>query len=203
MPQIGTWVFDEACRQAHCWINESELDLRIAINVSVHQIMQSHFVPSIFKTLDEYQLQASAIEIEVTESVVMADAQWIASSLLELQQAGIRIALDDFGTGYSSLSQLQELPLDTLKIDKSFISKLENETAVSQSFTETISKIAEILELETVAEGVETLRQKTKVESIGIDYIQGYLYSRPVPAADVPDTIASIDHPDDQLDQAA
>jgi len=130
MPAVGKWVLGEACRQAGEWRKSTDFNLRIAINVSVQQIMQPGFVNDVLTTLEKNHLGPESIEIELTESVFMADTDWVVKSLTTLRDAGLKIALDDFGTGYSSLSQLQDLPINTLKIDRSFISKLSNQPGV-------------------------------------------------------------------------
>ncbi len=122
----------------------------------------------------------------------MTDINWIVSSLQALKDRGLRIALDDFGTGYSSLSQLQELPLDCLKIDRSFISGLDSDSSSMKSVTATIASIADIYGLETVAEGVETIEQVNEVKKLGIDVAQGYFYSKPLKSDTVLDSIAEI-----------
>jgi len=132
------------------------------------------------------------LELEITESVVVADISWVVKCLDLLRERGVRIALDDFGTGYSSLSHLQELPLDTLKIDQSFIKKLDNGSRQMRSVTATIVSIAEIYGLETVAEGIETDKQLFEVSNLGIDIAQGYYYSKPLPQYDVINMISDI-----------
>ena len=192
MPAMGAWVLNEACRQSAVWNNENKLSIRVAVNVSVHQIMQADFVESVFSALDSHSLESRFLELEVTESVVIADVDWVIESLNKLKQRGIRIALDDFGTGYSSLSQLHELPLDTLKIDRSFINKLNAQNDSALSVTASIASIASVYGLETVAEGVESNSQLHEVEHLGIDVVQGYYYSKPVASADVISTIEQI-----------
>lgn len=192
MPAIGTWILNEACRQAAEWNNDTEFPIRIAVNVSVHQVMQNGFVQSVTDTIEKHKVSMEHLELEITESVVMADIKWIVTCLNALKSHGIRIALDDFGTGYSSLNQLQELPLDALKIDQSFISGLEGDSKKMKSVTATIASIAEIFGLETVAEGIETNKQLIEVRKLGIDIAQGYYYSKPVPANATLDTISGI-----------
>ena len=193
MPNLGNWVLNEACRQAAVWNNTENLAIRVAVNVSVHQITQVEFVDNVFNAIERYNLPARFLELEITESVVMSDIEWIVDSLTTLKNHGIKIALDDFGTGYSSLNQLQALPLDTLKIDRSFISRIDDESVSSKSITATIASIAEIYGLETVAEGIETEQQLAEVRRLGISVAQGYYYSKPVKTEDVADVIASID----------
>ena len=192
MPVIGQWVLNEACKQAAIWNSCESTEIRVAVNVSVHQITQKEFVQQVIDTIELHGISANSLELEITESVVIADINWIAESLSALKGYGVRIALDDFGTGYSSLSQLQKLPLDTLKIDRSFINTLDDGSKTTKSVTATIASIAEIYDLETVAEGIETYGQLIEVNKLGIDVAQGYYYSKPVAKDDVLEVIASI-----------
>ena len=192
MPAIGNWVLDASCRQSAIWNEGDNAFIRAAVNVSVHQFMQVGFVDLVKKTLERYDLNPEYIELEVTESVVMADLDMIVKSLVELKSLGLKIALDDFGTGYSSLSKIHNLPLDSLKIDRSIISKLDNGESVMQSMSATIKSIATIYDLETVAEGIETIEQLEIIRSLGIDVAQGYLYSKPLQKDDVVSVIQNI-----------
>lgn len=193
MPALGSWVLNEACRQAAEWNNRDNLSIKVAVNVSVHQLTQPDFVENVLDAMQRHNLSAGLLELEITESVVMSDIEWIVTSLNTLKSHGVRIALDDFGTGYSSLNQLQALPLDTLKIDRSFISKIDDDTISMKSITATIASIADIYGLETVAEGIETEQQLAEVRRLGIDVAQGYYYSRPVTKDQIPVVIANID----------
>ena len=190
MPSIGAWVLNEACRQVAVWNLEQGHQIRVAVNVSVYQVMQNEFVQDVINTIERHKISASWIELEITESVVMSDIKWIVRCLNELKAYGVRIALDDFGTGYSSLNQLQQLPLDTLKIDRSFIQGLGDGSERMNSVTATIASIADIYNLETVAEGIETEKQLLEVIKLGIDVAQGYYYSKPLPKDEV---IVAID----------
>lgn len=203
MPAVGKWVLTEACRQAGVWRSTTDFELRVAINVSVQQIMQPGFVQDVLSALALNDLGPDAIEIELTESVFMADTDWVVKSLVQLRDAGIKIALDDFGTGYSSLSQLQDLPINTLKIDRSFISKLSNQPGISNSVTETIASIANVLGLETVAEGVESDEQLDQVADLGINVVQGFFYSKPIASADIPEAISSLNREHGEMKKAA
>ena len=131
MPAIGDWVLNEACRQAALWNSEEQNTIRVAVNVSIHQIMQPGFVDSVLTTMNHHNVSPDSLELEITESVVINDISWIIKSLQTLKNKGLKIALDDFGTGYSSLSQLQALPLDTLKIDQSFICNIDGLRALN------------------------------------------------------------------------
>ena len=203
MPMLGAWVLDEACRQIAFWNHEDGLNLRVAVNVSVHQVMQQNYVEQVFATIERHQIDPSNLELEITESVVMADVDWVIQSLSTLKKAGIKIALDDFGTGYSSLSQLQDLPLDTLKIDRSFIKKLQSPSNATHSFTATIAQLAGTLGLETVAEGVESDIQCSLIQQLGIDFIQGYYYSKPVSSGELEFAISQINANADRHQDAA
>ncbi len=192
MPAIGNWVINEACKQLAEWNRTVSVPIRVAVNVSVHEITQSSYVQNVFDVIQRHGISASSLELEITESVVMGDVDSIIRRLNELKEHGIRIAMDDFGTGYSSLSQLQTLPLDTLKIDRSFIDKLDDDSSDMKSVTATIASIAKIFNLETVAEGIETERQIIEVNKLGIDVAQGYYYSKPLAKAEVIDRIIAI-----------
>jgi len=203
MPAIGNWVLHEACRQAAVWNNENQFDIRIAINVSVQQIAQTQFVDDVLGATQHHGIDPACLELEITESVVMSDISKIVQRLETLKQHGFRIALDDFGTGYSSLSQLEELPLDTLKIDRSFIQKLCERSDTSISITATIATMARVFKLETVAEGIETEQQLAEVIKLGIDTAQGYYYSKPVSKNQVIDTLLKINQGLDNSQKAA
>lgn len=203
MPSIGNWVLNEACRQAAVWRDTENHEVRVAVNVSVHQVMQNDFVQRVVDVLQRYNISAGYLELEITESVVMTDITWIAKCFDELKNHGVRIALDDFGTGYSSLNQLQELPLDTLKIDRTFISGLDDNSNTMKSVTATIASIADIYGLETVAEGVESDQQLKEVCKLGIEIAQGYYYSRPLPAHQVIPAIENINELSGKTNKAA
>ena len=192
MPALGDWVLNEACRQSAEWNNVQNLSIRVAVNVSVHQITQVDFVENVLNAVKRHSLATDFLELEITESVVMSDVDWIVNCLNSIKNQGIKIALDDFGTGYSSLSQLQSLPLDTLKIDRSFISSIDDDSVSTRSITATIASIAEIYGLETVAEGIETAKQLAEIRRLGIDIAQGYYYSKPVMKEEVVRVIANI-----------
>jgi len=193
LPIIGEWVINEAARQAMEWRTRYGLHLRMSVNVSVHQFLHGDIVKTIEQTLRRESLEPELFEVEVTESVAMTDVDSVIEKLNSLHKLGVLIALDDFGTGYSSLSYLQDLPLDTLKIDRSFITQLGDDSQNKQSqLLESITSMAKQLQLHTVAEGVETDVQLQRVCDLGIDTIQGYYYSKPVSARDIPADVESI-----------
>ncbi len=192
LPQIGRWVIEEAARQAAVWRDSIGLELRMSVNVSVHQFLHGDIAKIVRRALDVHYLDASRFEIEITESVAMAEMDRVLEKLQSLRQLGVRVALDDFGTGYSSLGYLQDLPLDTLKIDRSFITKLGNGKGDQLVLLESITHIARSLNFHTVAEGVENDLQLHHVRELGVDTVQGYFYSRPLPADQVPAAVDEI-----------
>lgn len=181
--QIGEQVIDAVCRDIRRW---TDLDIRhgvIAINVATLQIDRSDFVETIRSALDEYDLSASVLEVEVTESLMMASPEHSREVLSTLQSLGITTAIDDFGTGYSSLAYLKLLPINSLKIDRTFISDLPHDPR-DVAITKTIVELGHALGFKIIAEGVETEEQNRFLREIGCDQGQGYLYGRPMPAAD-------------------
>lgn len=188
---IGAWVIDEAVRQLAVWQETSLVDLRVSINIAPPQFLHADFADQVLNALRMHNVPPSLLELEVTEGVVMNDVAWVVQHLYQLREAGVRVAIDDFGTGYSSLSYLQDLPLDVLKIDRSFVTRMASETG-GQSLVKTIQLLATGLGLETVAEGVESVEQKDAVSELGCDLIQGFLYSRPVAADQIPDVVCDI-----------
>ena len=193
LPCIGEWVINEAARQASVWKKEHDLHLRMSVNVSAHQFVNGNIVENIQQALSRHDIDPASFEIEVTESVAMAEMELVVEELNVLHNLGVRIALDDFGTGYSSLSYLQDLPLDTLKIDRSFITKIDNGTHTQRLLLESIVSMAQLLNFHTVAEGVETDTQLKHVHHLGIDTIQGYYYSKPVSSNQIPADVEAID----------
>ncbi len=187
---IGNWVITEAIRQLSVW-TQSSRDISIAVNVAAPQLANSNFAEMLLQKIEIGEVRPSSLELEVTESVVMNDIGSVQRQLELLKQQEISIAIDDFGTGYSSLRYLKDLPLDILKIDKSFIDNLCDGEKY-QSIARTIVSIAKTLNLRTVAEGVETIDQLAIVNEMGCDYIQGYLYSPPVDADEILGVIDEI-----------
>jgi diguanylate cyclase (GGDEF)-like protein len=181
--QIDEWVLRTACLQNRAWQLMGIPPIRIAVNLSARQFLQANTVKIIAKILSETGLNPEALEIEITESAAMTDVNFTVSVLQQLLQMGIRISLDDFGTGYSSLWSLKNLPLNSLKIDRSFVADLMNGRGGA-----TIVKVAialgQGLNLQVIAEGVETAEQLEFLQSIECDMAQGYLFSKPLPAAE-------------------
>ncbi|OMD82402.1 MULTISPECIES: EAL domain-containing protein [Paenibacillus] len=181
---IGEWVLRESCIFMKGIQDRMGIPYKISVNISIIQLLQDDFVEMVQESLAESGLKPSCLELEITESIFMESFESIVNKLQFLKSQGIRIALDDFGTGYSSLSYLQQLPISTLKMDKTFIDSL-SEKAYSQSFVQTIIQLGHNMGLEVVAEGVEEISQLDFLRKSGCDKVQGYLVSRPVPKQEV------------------
>ncbi|MGV3654682.1 MAG: putative bifunctional diguanylate cyclase/phosphodiesterase [Noviherbaspirillum sp.] len=179
---IGTWVIDAACAQARRWLDaEPSLGkLPIAINIAIPQI-HAELPGAIRSTLEKHGVPASALQLEITESLLIRDVEKATSVLSEISESGISIAIDDFGTGYSSLSVLKALPIDILKIDQSFVRDLGN-TVGDTAIVAAIVNMARALALRVVAEGVENKEQLAILRSLGCDEYQGFFYGPPLPA---------------------
>ncbi|MDX1914785.1 MAG: EAL domain-containing protein [Methylophilus sp.] len=180
---IGEWALTQAAMHAKAWINESS-DLRsIAVNVSGVQIMQSNFADTVYGILLETDCDPALLELEITESTVMQNTQHVINTFDQIKNMGVRLAIDDFGTGYSSLSNLKRLPLDTLKIDRSFIQDLPHDVD-DAAIASAIYAMACSLGFSVIAEGVETVEQEQFLKQMGCTEAQGYLYSKPVTASE-------------------
>jgi diguanylate cyclase (GGDEF)-like protein/PAS domain S-box-containing protein len=176
---LGWFVLEEACRRTAAW-NRAGADLRVAVNLSAYQFRDKGMLEVITRVLEQSGLDPHQLEIELTESLVMHDPEANIEQLVMLKRLGIAIAIDDFGTGYSSLSYLKRLPVDTLKIDQSFIRGV-NSDAHDAELVRAIISMAHSFKLEVVAEGVETPEQREFLLNQGCDVTQGYLYARPMP----------------------
>ncbi|RZI44804.1 EAL domain-containing protein [Herbaspirillum sp. HC18] len=177
---IGNWVLEQACRQLAAWRASGEGFQSLAVNVSAHQLRQGGLPAKVGELLDRYKLPAHALEIELTESVVMSHPEQAIESLHAIRALGVKIAIDDFGTGHSSLAYLKRLPIDTLKIDRSFVMEADRneESAVICS---SIIGLAKNLRLGVVAEGIETEEQLAFLKKQGCAVGQGFHFSRPLP----------------------
>lgn len=189
---IGAWVIHQAIWQLRQWKNTPLGRLRMGINIAAAQFLNKNFSDDVLTLLSQMRVNPEQIELEVTESVVLHDMEPVVARLNHLRAAGVRIAIDDFGTGYSSLSYLQDLPLDILKIDRAFVTRLENEQA-NHSLVNTIMLLAKGLKLSTIAEGVETARQLELTTQLGCHIIQGYYFSKPCSAQELPGVIEKIE----------
>lgn len=171
-------------------------EVSVAVNVSALQLMEDSFISHIVNLSKEKQIPLTQLEVELTESVFAQDLQFIATQLEELRALGILVAIDDFGTGYSSLSRLENLPIDYLKLDRSFVEKLQN--SGEHGFVSDIISLAHHIDKLVIAEGVETEEQEEELQKLGCDYMQGYLYSRPVPAEQALDLLLAAENNDEQ-----
>jgi len=175
---LGRWALGEACRQARAWHRDG-LPARVGVNVSAVQLAEPDFPRHVEEALAASGLPASLLELEITESMVMQNRQLAAERMRELRRLGVEFALDDFGTGSSSLAYLKDLPVQRLKVDRSFLAELERDSA---PLLESIIRLAHQLGLAVIVEGVETPRQLGLLASLGADEVQGYLTGRPMPA---------------------
>lgn len=181
MPSIGQWVIDEACHQAGQW-REHGLRMRIAINVSGHQLRNDRFVGMLERSAARHQVQPGRLTCEITESVAMEDTAQTRAAFQRLRRAGFHVSIDDFGTGHSSLAVLRRLPAAELKVDRHFIIDLETSES-ARAIVEAVIGVARTLGMRVVAEGVETLGQRDLLVQMGCDELQGFLFARPMSAA--------------------
>ncbi len=177
---IGDWVIHQACRQARAWLDMGLPPLSVAVNVSSHQFSTGGLVQTIESALAQARLPAAHLEIELTESVLMRDAETAMRQIDALRRIGVRVSLDDFGTGYSSLGYLSRFTLDKLKIDQCFVRNITTD-ARSAAIARATTALAHGLGMTVVAEGVETDEQLDYLQSAGCDEIQGFLIGRPLP----------------------
>ena len=173
---VGYLVLDTVCRQLLSMASVAGLPFQIAVNISAIQLLQTNFVSRVVEIIQYHGINPQQLEFEITESVLINSFEQVKGVMQQLRDKGIRFALDDFGTGYSSLSYLQKLDVDTLKIDKSFVDTLEY-----RPLTPHIIEMAKALNLATVAEGVETESQRDWLRQHGVQYAQGWLYSKALP----------------------
>ncbi|HEY1229956.1 MAG TPA: GGDEF domain-containing protein, partial [Ramlibacter sp.] len=176
---IGSWVLEQACRQLRAWQQTHDSRLDMSVNVSAVQFTGGELVAVVRRVLEETGIAPASLKLELTESAVMADAEHALAVFAELKALGVRVSLDDFGTGYSSLSYLRRLPIDTLKIDRSFVSQLDRFDDKRQ-IVEVVLMLARALELDVVAEGVETDAELQLLREMGSDFVQGYFYYKPL-----------------------
>ncbi|MDD2700235.1 MAG: EAL domain-containing protein [Sideroxydans sp.] len=180
---IGEWVLHEACRQGRVWHDQGKA-LMVAVNLSALQFKRGNLVETVSQALQQSGLPAESLELELTESILLQDVELAIKTLHALKELGVRLSIDDFGTGYSSLSYLKRLAVDKLKIDQSFVRDL-NRSADSDAIVRAIIQLGHALQLELIAEGVETAEQLTFLRAHGCDMVQGYYFSKPVEAGHV------------------
>ena len=178
--EVGAWVLKQACRQGATW-REAGHRIGMAVNVSARQLDTDKFVTEVRSALSESGLDASALTLEITETTLMRNREETARRLTAIRELGVRIAIDDFGTGYSSLAHLQQFPVDALKIDRSFISRL-TENSEAATLVHTLVQLGKALSIETLAEGIEQEQELSMLQQEQCDSGQGFLYARPMDA---------------------
>ncbi|MGB3204500.1 MAG: EAL domain-containing protein [Crinalium sp.] len=178
---LGLWIFQESCRQLQIWQRQFPLEppLMLSINLSGGQFSQPNLIEQIAQTLKETEIDGHTLKLEITESIAMNDVEAAIETILRLKALNLRFSIDDFGTGYSSLSYLHRFPVDTLKIDRSFVSRME-ETSEDAAIVQTIISLSHNLGMDIVAEGVETEAQMEKLRELQCEYGQGYFFSKPL-----------------------
>lgn len=187
--QLGHWVLVTACQQAKFWREAGLPEIPISVNLSVIQFTHPNLVSEISKVLEQTGIPPHQLELEITESVLMQDTTLAVSILKKLSGLGIKISLDDFGTGFSSLNYLKNLPLDYLKIDRTFVKDINLRT--NAAITKAIVTLAQSLDMKTIAEGVETEEQREHLKELNCDEAQGYLFSRPIPKDEIEELMRS------------
>jgi diguanylate cyclase (GGDEF)-like protein len=192
---LGLWILKRACQQLCKWQWQSPANrsLFMSVNLSGKQVAEPELVGQIRDILEETHVEAKYLKLEITESAVMENAEMAARLLNRLKELGVQLSIDDFGTGYSSLSYLHRFPVNTLKIDRSFVGRI-GEAAENIEIVRTVISLAENMGMEVVAEGVETLSQLTQLRKLNCQYGQGYLFSRPVDADSVSEWISKKPH---------
>ncbi|NEQ43533.1 MAG: EAL domain-containing protein [Leptolyngbya sp. SIOISBB] len=183
--EVGMWTVQEACRQLSVWKQNPAVQIPISVNVnlSARQLSDTNLVKRIQSVIEEYGIANDELKLEITESIAMENSQQTSKVFKQLREIGVPLVIDDFGTGYSSLSYLNRFPIDTLKIDRSFVSKINvNAENTSVSITHSIIGLAHSLGVKVVAEGIETKEQMDYLRLARCDYGQGYLFAKPFPA---------------------
>ncbi len=188
MPALGSFVLTRTLAEMYALQQSLNRTWQISINISVRQFMQTGFIEELKRAIEESSLSRANVTLEITESLFIEDVDYIVDILNNVHELGVRISMDDFGTGYSSLSMLRKLPIDELKIDKSFVDTLLNDRA-AQKMIQNIIAIGKNLEMTVLAEGVETKEQETMLKSFDCDCFQGYFYSRPLPKVELKEVL--------------
>ena len=180
---VGGWVLEEACRQAAAWRRSGPpaADLAVSVNVSPRQLAQPDFAATVARALETTGTNPRQLCLEITEAALIEDVETVRRQLAKVRDLGVRLAVDDFGTGYSSVSYVRQLPLDSVKIDKSFVQSL-TAGAEDAAIAQAIIKMAHALGLSTVAEGVESADELTRLQQLGCDFVQGFYFAAPLTA---------------------
>ena len=177
---LGDWVIEEACRQSRAW-RDAGLRMRVAINLSAHQMQQEDLVQRIGEALKRHRVHPSLLTCEITETAAMQDTRTTQEAFRQLGSMGVHVSIDDFGTGYSSLAYLRRLPAEELKIDRAFVTDLDH-SEDARAVVNAVVQLAHALSLKVVAEGVETSQQRDILMELGCDELQGFLFAKPMPA---------------------
>jgi EAL domain-containing protein (putative c-di-GMP-specific phosphodiesterase class I) len=181
---IGQWVLMEACRQHRAWLDIGLPSIPISVNISAVQFHDEGFLQMLAGTIRDSGIDPSYLDLEVTESVVMRQPEFVINQLESIKRMGMKLSLDDFGTGFSSLSYLRYFPLDRIKIDQSFIRGLAK-TPVNQAIIETVISLGKSLKIKTIAEGIETKQELERLRELQCDEMQGYYFSKPLSSDDL------------------
>ena len=182
--QLGEFVLRESCMKLKKWQNAGYVSQILAVNLSARQFKDRDFMEKVINIIKETEINPRQLELEITESMALDDLDYAIKTLRKLKELGVTFALDDFGTGYSSLSYLKRLPVNQLKIDKSFMDRVLEDHS-DRKIVETIIALAQALDLIVIAEGVESAEQADFLKSVSCNKAQGYLYSKPVREADL------------------
>jgi len=180
---VGRWVLNEACRQGAAW-QAVQPGVQVAVNLSAWQLEQPDIVEEVATVIERWGLPPRTLVLELTETVIMNDIESTLEKLQALKELDVRIAIDDFGTGYSSLQYLQRFPIDVLKIPKPFVDDLAEDSS-SGVLVSMILDLCRRMNLGTVAEGIETVEQATRLRDLGCRWGQGYLFAKPMPVEDL------------------
>jgi EAL domain-containing protein (putative c-di-GMP-specific phosphodiesterase class I) len=183
---IGKWVLNQACEKVKQWQDQFDLGdrLRVSVNISARHFQHGGLIDDVAKALGDSHLDPTSLVLEITESLLVHDAESVIARMLEMKSLGVAFAVDDFGTGYSSLSYLKRFPIDILKVDKSFVDDV-GDSSKALALAEAIVQLGRSLNLDTVAEGIEQPRQVDGLRSLGCTYGQGFLFARPVAPEDM------------------
>jgi EAL domain-containing protein (putative c-di-GMP-specific phosphodiesterase class I) len=195
---IGVWVLNTACKQSVAWQKAGKGPIDMAVNLSPLQFQDKDLLPMVAHIIKRSQVNPQLLTLELTESMLLEDVEKKIGLMQRLKKIGVKLAIDDFGTGYSSLSYLRKLPLDELKIDRSFLIDL-TENSSSRAIVSSMVFLARNLDMVTVAEGVETTDQLRILREEGCDYYQGFLFSRPVPSTKLFQLLNSSSHHSAQM----
>ena len=180
---LGEWIMRNACRQGKLWQDEGCLPIRMAMNLSIRQFRNNNLARTIGDALEASRFDPARLDLELTESILMQNADQAIATLRNLKSLGVRVTIDDFGTGYSSLSYLKDLPIDALKLDISFVSGIAKNRS-DEAISRAVISLAHNLDMKVIAEGVETPDQLEFLRGLGCDEVQGFLFSRPLPPSE-------------------